>query len=142
MEPIEQSAPINFTPSRPTKQRVALVGILLVTLLIAYLDRVNVSVLLADNVFLTEMGIKGNPVQMGMLMTVFLVAYGISNVILSPVGDILGPRKAMSLAILMWAGSLFLGGLAATFTSMLVARFILGIGEGMHWPMQSKFVKN
>ena len=34
---------------KPTKQRVILVLILLVTLLIAYLDRVNVSVLLADN---------------------------------------------------------------------------------------------
>ena len=142
MEQIKQSLPTNSQPIRPTKQRVALVVILLVTLLIAYLDRVNVSVLLADNVFLTEMGIKGNPVQMGMLMTIFLIAYGISNVILSPLGDILGPRKAMSLSILLWAGSLFLGGLASTFTTMLVARFILGIGEGMHWPMQSKFVKN
>ena len=142
MEPIGRSSAINSQSAKPTKQRVALVGILLITLLIAYLDRVNVSVLLADNIFLTDMGIKGDPVQMGMLMTVFLIAYGISNVILSPLGDLLGPRKAMSLAILLWAGSLFLGGLATTFTSMLVARFILGIGEGMHWPMQSKFVKN
>lgn len=142
MESIKRSSPINPEPIRPTKQRVALVAILLVTLLIAYLDRVNVSVLVADNVFLTDMGIKGNPVQMGMLMTIFLVAYGFSNVILSPLGDILGPRKAMSLSILLWAGSLLMGGIAATFTTMLVARFILGIGEGMHWPMQSKFVKN
>ena len=62
---------------KPTKQRVILVLILLVTLLIAYLDRVNVSVLLADNTFLSDMGIKGQPVQMGLLMTLFLIAYGI-----------------------------------------------------------------
>ena len=128
--------------SKPTRQRVILVLILLITLLIAYLDRVNVSVLLADNVFLSDMGIKGQPVQMGLLMTLFLIAYGISNVVLSPVGDYLGPRKAMSLAIFLWAGSLFLGGMAQTFTIMLAARVILGIGEGMHWPMQSKYVKN
>jgi len=127
---------------KPTRQRVILVLILLVTLLIAYLDRVNVSVLLADNVFLTEMGIKGQPIQMGLLMTLFLIAYGVSNVFLSPLGDYLGPRKAMSLSILLWGGSLFLGGIAATFTTMLAARVILGIGEGMHWPMQSKYVKN
>ena len=130
------------TELRPTRQRVILVLILLVTLLIAYLDRVNVSVLLADNTFLTQMGIKGQPVQMGLLMTLFLIAYGFSNIFLSPLGDILGPRKAMSLSILLWAGSLFLGGMAATFTIMLAARLILGVGEGMHWPMQSKYVKN
>ena len=127
---------------QPTRQRVILVLILLVTLLIAYLDRVNVSVLLADNVFLTDMGIKGQPVQMGLLMTLFLIAYGVSNVFLSPIGDVLGPRKAMSLSILLWGLALMIGGLASTFTIMLAARLILGIGEGMHWPMQSKYVKN
>ena len=35
-----------------------------------------------------------------------------------------------------------MGGIAATFTIMLAARVILGLGEGMHWPMQSKYVKN
>lgn len=127
---------------KPTKQRVILVLILLITLLVAYLDRVNVSVLLADNTFLTDMGIKGQPVQMGLLMTLFLIAYGIANVFLSPLGDILGPRKAMCLSIILWCVSLLIGGLAVTFTTMLVSRIVLGIGEGMHWPMQSKYVKN
>ena len=117
---------------KPTKQRVILVLILLVTLLIAYLDRVNVSVLLADNTFLSDMGIKGQPVQMGLLMTLFLIAYGISNVFLSPIGDYLGPRKAMCLSIFLWCLSLFIGGIASTFTIMLAAHVILGIGEGMH----------
>ncbi len=139
---MEGTGTINGAELKPTRQRVILVLILLVTLLIAYLDRVNVSVLLADNLFLADMGIKGQPVQMGLLMTLFLIAYGVSNVFLSPLGDILGPRKAMSLSILLWGISLVIGGIAATFTTMLAARVILGIGEGMHWPMQSKYVKN
>ena len=139
---MEGKGTIGVDEMKPTRQRVLLVLILLVTLLIAYLDRVNVSVLLADNTFLTEMGIKGQPMQMGLLMTVFLIFYGISNVFLSPLGDILGPRKAMSLSILLWGISLVIGGIASTFTIMLAARVILGIGEGMHWPMQSKYVKN
>jgi len=139
---MEGKGTISVDEMKPTRQRVLLVLILLVTLLIAYLDRVNVSVLLADNTFLTDMGIKGQPMQMGLLMTVFLIFYGISNVFLSPLGDILGPRKAMSLSILLWGISLVVGGIASTFTIMLAARVILGIGEGMHWPMQSKYVKN
>jgi sugar phosphate permease len=126
----------------PTRQRVVLVIILFVTLLVAYLDRVNVSVLLADTKFLTDMGIKGQPVQMGLLMTLFLIAYGLSNVVLSPLGDKIGPRKAMLISIFLWTISVMIGGLAPTFAIMLIARLILGIGEGMHWPMQSSFVKN
>lgn len=125
-----------------TRWRFRLAGILLISLLVAYLDRVNVSVLVADNQFLTDMGIKGDPVRMGLLMTMFLLAYGVANVLLSPCGDILGPRKAMSLSIVLWAVSLCLGGVAMVFTTMIVARLLLGLGEGMHWPMLSKFVKN
>jgi sugar phosphate permease len=125
-----------------TRQRVVLAVILMITLLVAYLDRVNVSVLVADNNFLTEMGIKGNPVQMGMLMTLFLIAYGVANVVLSPLGDIIGTRKAMLISIFLWTISVMIGGLTATFGVMLCARAVLGVGEGMHWPMQSAFVKN
>lgn len=142
METVQTAMTMASESVRPTKQRVVLVAILLLTLLVSYLDRVNVSVLLADNTFLTDMGIKGQPVQMGLLMTLFLIAYGVANVVLSPVGDYIGPRKAMSISILLWTISVCIGGLATTFTTMLVARVILGLGEGMHWPMQSTFVKN
>ena len=125
-----------------TRQRVVLAVILMITLLVAYLDRVNVSVLVADNNFLIDMGIKGNPVQMGMLMTLFLIAYGVANVVLSPLGDIIGPRKAMMISIFLWTISVMIGGLTATFGVMLCSRVVLGVGEGMHWPMQSAFVKN
>jgi MFS family permease len=136
---MQQSADVRHPEfaETPTRQRVVLVIILLVTLLVAYLDRVNVSVLLADTKFLTDMGIKGQPVQMGLLMTLFLIAYGLSNVVLSPLGDKIGPRKAMLISIFLWTISVMIGGLAPTFAIMLIARLILGVGEGMHWPMQS-----
>lgn len=132
----------NLSIKKATNQRFVLAGILLLTLLIAFLDRVNISVLVADNEFLTYMGIQDNPVQMGLLMTVFLIPYGFSNVFLSPLGDIYGPRKAMSLSILMWAIATMMGGLATTFVMMLISRVVLGVGEGLHWPMQSKYIKN
>ena len=127
---------------KPTAQRKLLAAILFITIFVAYMDRVNVSVLVADDTFLTMMGIKGQPLQMGMLMTAFLIAYGIANVVFSPVGDYLGPRKAMSLSILLWCVSLAVGGLAPAFGTLVFSRVLLGIGEGMHYPMQSKFVKN
>lgn len=129
-------------PEKPTHERWKLVSILFVTLFVAYIDRVNVSVLSADNVFLTEMGIKGQGTQIGLLMTAFLIAYGVSNFVLSPLGDYLGPRKAMSISIALWGMSLIIGGLAPTFTLLIVSRVLLGAGEGMHYPMQSTFIKS
>ncbi len=127
---------------KPTHMRVFLAVILFFTLLVSYLDRVNVSVLVADKTFLTDMGIVGQPVKMGLLMSSFLFAYGISNLLVGPIGNRLGPRKAMSLSIVLWGVSTAIGGLAGTFGMMIAARILLGIGEGMHWPMQSTFVKN
>ncbi|TGE39266.1 MFS transporter [Desulfosporosinus fructosivorans] len=127
---------------KPTRQRVLLGFVLLVTLLVAYVDRVNVSVLLADPIFLEEMGITGKTVKMGLIMTVFLLTYGLSNFMFGPVCDAIGPRKAMMIAIMLWAISMLIGGLVGTFTLMLAARLILGLGEGLHYPNQGIFVKN
>lgn len=127
---------------QPTRQRIVVIVILLVTLLVAYLDRVNIAVLVADDNFLMDMGIKGNAVAMGSLMSLFLATYALSNFFLSPLGDRFGARKVMSVAIILWALSCLWGGLVSTFTGMIVARLILGLGEGMHWPMQMKYVKN
>jgi len=139
---VRQTAGLVDTPNNSMPQRVNLVLILLVTLFVAYLDRVNVSVLVADAQFLIDMGIKGQPVKMGLVMSLFLFGYGISNIVLSPLGDFIGPRRAMMISIILWTIAVTMGGLATTFAVMLSARLILGIGEGMHWPMQSSFVKN
>lgn len=126
---------------KPTRQRHLLALILLIVVFFSYMDRVNVSILVADNTFLSDMGIVNQPVEKGMLMTVFLIAYGVGNVFLSPLGDILGARLGMSLAVIAWAISLVIGGLAPTFMMLLFSRVLLGLGEGMHFPLQSKFVK-
>lgn len=127
--------------NRPTRQRYVLASILLAVLFFSYIDRVNVSILVVDPAFLARMGIANDAVRKGLLMTVFLVAYGIGNIVLSPLGDKLGARKAMALSILLWALSLLLGGAATAFMTMLVSRAVLGMSEGLHFPMQSKYVK-
>ena len=127
---------------KQTKKRFIIVFCLFIGIFIAYLDRVNVSVLAANDPFLIEMGIKGAPVQIGMMMSVFLAAYGVANVLLAPIGDYLGPRKSMMLCIALWTVSLFMGGIASTFTIIIASRIILGVGEGMYYPLQSVFVKN
>lgn len=126
----------------PTKKRLVIVLCLFIGIFIAYLDRVNVSILAANDPFLISMGIAGEPIQIGMMMTAFLMAYGISNILFSPLGDLLGPRKSMMLCILIWTIALLIGGWAISFAMIIIARILLGIGEGFYYPLQSVFVKN
>lgn len=127
---------------QPTRKRFIIVACLFIGIFIAYLDRVNVSVLGANDAFLIEMGIKDVPVKIGMMMSVFLAAYGIANVTLAPLGDYLGPRKSMMLCIILWTISLFMGAIASTFTMIIACRILLGVGEGFYYPLQSVFVKS
>lgn len=128
--------------SKPSKQRFITLIILLIGIMVVYLDRVNVSILAANGTFLADMGIKGQPVKIGMMMSTFLFAYGFGNLLLSPLGDYLGPRKTTILALVLCCISIAMGGLAGTFTVLIASRIILGIGEGAYYPMQGIFTKN
>ncbi|SQI59261.1 membrane protein [Salmonella enterica subsp. diarizonae] len=134
------------TSSKPIKsvspKRFLIIFILFIAIFTAYLDRVNTSIFAADDKFLLDMGIFNSPLHIGLLMSVFLVAYGISSFLLGSVGDIWGLRKAMLTAVLLWCVSLFIGGLATTFSVILISRVLLGIGEGWYYPMQNGVVKN
>jgi sugar phosphate permease len=121
--------------------RFVIVAALFVGIAVAYMDRVNVSVLAANDLFLLDMGIKGNPVKIGMLMSVFLAFYGLANILTDRLNSRLGARKAMIVSITMWIASLFIGGMAPSFTIMILARILLGIGEGFYYPLQSVIVK-
>ena len=129
--------------SRPIgKTRIGIILILFIVLLVAYLDRVNVSILIADPQFLDDMGIKGQAAKQGLLMSLFLIPYAFANLFLGRIGDRIGPRITMTISIFLWSIALFIGGAARSFAAMLGARAALGLGEGLHWPMQSSFVKN
>ncbi len=137
-----QTVFIQEVVQKPTRQRFYVLAILFIGLSIIYLDRVNISIIAANTDFLQEMGLIGKPVYIGLLMSLFLITYGVSNVILSPLGDLIGPRKAMIMAYAVISISLLLGGLSSVFGILLGTRILLGIGEGLYYPMQNTFIKN
>jgi len=126
----------------PGKGRFIILGILFITLMIAYIDRVNISVLIADPGFIADMDLKAQAARQGLLMTLFLLAYALGNIILGYFGDRLGPRKAVSVSIVLWSLALFIAGNARNLVALIGARIFMGFGEGFHWPMQSTYVKN
>jgi len=127
---------------KPTRQRFFVLAVLFISLSIIYLDRVNISIIAANAQFLQEMDLVGKPIYIGLLMSLFLITYGISNVVLSPIGDLIGPRKAMLIAYIIISVSLLFGGLSSIFGVLLGTRILLGVGEGLYYPMQNTFIKN
>lgn len=107
---LPQSVTILEHVQKPTKQRFFVLGILFVSLSIIYLDRVNISIIAANTHFLNEMHLNDKPILVGLLMSLFLASYGIANVFLSPLGDYIGPRRAMLIAYVVISLSLLIGG--------------------------------
>ncbi len=139
---LPQSVTILEHVQKPTKQRFFVLGILFVSLSIIYLDRVNISIIAANTHFLNEMHLNDKPILVGLLMSLFLASYGIANVFLSPLGDYIGPRRAMLIAYVVISLSLLIGGVSSFFAILLGTRILLGIGEGLYYPMQNTIIKN
>jgi len=123
------------------KYRYQLAFLMFVLWVLVYWQRVNVTILLVDNAFLTDMGLVGESAKQGLLMTVFLFSYSLSNILGAPLGDWIGPRKTMLAAMVVCSLAMFLGGLASGLMMILAARLILGIGQGIYYPTQSILVK-
>ncbi|MGE5379702.1 MAG: MFS transporter [Methylocystaceae bacterium] len=125
-----------------SRYRFVVIAFMVITWFVVYLQRVNISMLLVDTRFLQDMGLVGKSGMQGLLMTFFLLPYALTNIIAAPLGDKIGPRKAMLIGIVIGVFGSVLSGLVSTFVLLLAARLVMGIGQGIHFPNQSVFVKN
>jgi sugar phosphate permease len=127
----------------PGKLRWQLPAVLLVSVVIAYLDRLNVS--LALPYIAEEYGWDTSTTGTygGILLSIFFVGYGLANMLLSPLGEKCGPRKSLTAAVVAFSIFTIAGAVVGSiFRLFIVTRFLLGVGEGIHFPMNSKLTKN
>ncbi len=97
---------------------------------ITYLDRVNVSTAAAG--FGKEFGLSKT--QIGLVFSAFAYPYLIFQIIGGWVSDRFGARRTLIACGLLWAAATVLTGLAGGLAAMLVARVLLGLGEGADVP--------
>jgi len=106
--------------------------------MITYVDRVNVSTAAAQ--FGTELHLSHT--QVGFVFSAFAYPYLLFQIIGGWVGDRFGPRRTLTVCAIVWAAATVLTGLAGGFASMIVARLLLGLGEGATFPTATRAMSN
>ena len=118
------------------KRRNLVLLLLVLISVITFLDRINITMASGD--IMAELGLSEK--QWGWVLSVFTISYGLMQVPLGVWGDKRGYRLVLALIVLWW--SLFTGltGLAWSFGSLLLIRFMFGIGEAGSYPCMTGVV--
>ncbi len=127
----------------PGRYRWRVPLVLGITVVIAYLDRINITLalpLIAEQFEWTEAEIQRNG---GLLMSMFYVGYGLSGLLLSPFAANLGPRRGVAAIIALASLFTALGAYLSQFLLLFAAsRVLLGVAEGPHFPLGGMAVRH
>src|SRR5436190_8980648 len=115
---------------RPTAARFKVLWLLFLLTNITYLDRLCIS---AAAPAITS-AFDFSPSQMGYIFSAFTLAYATFEIPSGWLGDYFGTRKALTRIVLWWSGFTALTAAAIGFPSLLLVRFLFGIGEAGAFP--------
>jgi hypothetical protein len=118
---------------RPSNARGRLLQFIFALAVVTYLDRVCISSAassIRDDLHLT-------PIQMGWVFSAFTFAYAAFEVPSGWLGDVVGPRKVMTRIVLWWSAFTAATAFAWNFPSLIITRFLFGVGEAGAFPNAS-----
>ena len=121
-----------------SRSTTRVLGLLCAMYFITYVDRVNVST--AAIQFGKEFALSNT--QVGFVFSAFAYPYLLFQIIGGWVGDRFGPRRTLTICSFIWAGATVLSGLAGGLLSLVVARVLLGLGEGATFPTATRAMSN
>jgi len=133
--------------NKRSRVRWQILGLLFLISVVTYIDRVNISV--AGKELMPSFGLSA--VQMGTIFSSFVLGYALFQVPGGWLGDGWGPRRVLTGAVLWWSlftvltaetGRLFYSGLLGAFGSLILIRFLIGVGEGAALPNFNRTVAN
>jgi MFS transporter, ACS family, glucarate transporter len=112
---------------RPTTVVLGMLGLMY---FITYLDRVNVSTAAAG--FAAEFDL--NKTQIGLVFSAFAYPYLVIQIVGGWISDRFGARRTLIACGIVWAAATAITGMATGLASLLIARVLLGFGEGATFP--------
>jgi sugar phosphate permease len=105
---------------------------------INYLDRSSLSV--ANLTIRQELGLSAT--EIGALLSVFSLAYGIGQLPCGPLLDRKGPRIMLGLGMFFWSLFQALSGMVHSFTQFVLVRIGMGLGEAPMNPCGVKVIND
>ena len=107
-------------------KRKNIILVLLVILgMVTFLDRINISV--AGSSIMHDLHLS--PAEWGWVQSAFILSYGLMQIPMGALGDRFGHRKILAAIVLWWSAFTAFTGMAGGLMSLLLIRFMFGIGE-------------
>ena len=107
------------------KRKNGILIMLVVLGMVTFLDRINISV--AGSSIMHDLNLS--PAEWGWVQSAFILSYGLMQIPMGALGDRFGHRKILAAIVLWWSLFTAFTGLAGGLASLLVIRFMFGIGE-------------
>lgn len=107
------------------KRKHFILTMLVVLGVVTFLDRINISV--AGSAIMRDLNLSA--AEWGWVQSAFILSYGLMQIPMGAFGDHHGHRKVLALIVLWWSLFTAFTGLAGGLASMLVIRFMFGMGE-------------
>ncbi|MBD0305360.1 MAG: MFS transporter [Nitrospiraceae bacterium] len=141
--------PFNKDSSETTPSRIRwrIAALLFAISVVTYIDRVNISVTARQ--MMPALGLTD--LQMGQVFSAFTVGYALCQIPGGWLGDWWGARRVLTLAVLWWTLFTALTAVAATLPlaaavgvagSLMLIRFLVGVGEAAALPNFNRTVAN
>jgi sugar phosphate permease len=120
----------------PTRARFKVLALLFALTVITYLDRLCIS---AAAPAIAE-SFHFSPSQMGYIFSAFTLAYALFEIPSGWLGDYFGTRKALARIVIWWSLFTALTSLSTGFVSLLLVRFLFGVGEAGAFPNAARSI--
>lgn len=118
--------------------RYGVVAALFVLSMITYIDRACIST--AKDPIARDLGFSD--AQMGLVFSAFALGYALAQIPSGWLADRYGPRLALAAVVAGWSALTALTGAAWSLTSMVVIRFLFGVGEAGAFPGSARAFVN
>ena len=116
--------------ARPTKVRHIILWLTVLLYMVTYFDRVLISVAMPE--IQKEFGFS--TVTVGWIIAAFQISYALFQVPGGWMGDVIGPRRMLTLIVTWWSAFTAFTALSWSVNSMIVMRFLFGMGEAGAFP--------
>ena len=119
---------------RPSRARYGVIAYAVTLAILSYIDRVAISQ--AATPIAADLHLSKS--QMGLIFGAFALSYAVFEIPSGWMGDWMGARRVLVRIVLWWSAFTAVTGLAWSFVSLWVIRFLFGVGEAGCFPNLTK----